>query len=160
VPYSYTIIGQPPADQPPDSEIFVGETTLDDKVTFMTNFRARMEHLRPGWSWTFHFKPVEEAPVAPQQPQEIQPLQMYCIYCQKMTNIRAVYDSVEVWTVMLGKRRDGTRSIDLLEQIEPSDIVGPRDFTCAECHEPVMKDGEYVESEERLLEIIDKQFMD
>jgi hypothetical protein len=158
---SYTIIGTPPApDQDADGELFMGSTGIPDRLIFMADFRRAIEKTYPGWSWTFHFAPPREtagddASSDGLLPEEMDVLKMFCKVCQEFTPVLAVYDSVESWTLT----RSGDR-VELGTMIEGSEIVGVRDFKCMECHEHVMVDGEFVESEEELLEIIDHQFME
>lgn len=96
-------------------------------------------------------------------PEEMETLKMFCKSCKEFTEVRGVYDSVEAWTLVRADYGNGRVNVELGQMIGESEICGVRDFTCMECHEPVMENGEhsqYVESEERLLEIIDHQFMD
>jgi len=89
-----------------------------------------------------------------------QQLKMFCHQCGKMTGVLAVYDCIETWTLVRDDFMDGTTGLGLGEMIEGSEIVGVRDFKCAQCHEYVMEDGEYVLTEYGLVDIINQQFMD
>jgi len=87
-------------------------------------------------------------------------LEMFCLNCKEMFPVYASYDCIETWSLERCEYKEQSPYIELLDMVDETYMVGVHQFECSECGTVVIEHGWNVVSEERLLEIIDQQFMD